>query len=127
MILTDNTLHLGPIGGSGLGPFSTIGSSNNGSAGITGVADLVSSVIGILTVVASVWFLLNILFGGYEWMSAGGDSKKIGEARDHITHAFIGLVIVVGAWALTATAGQFFGFSILDPAKLFGTLPINGK
>jgi len=63
----------------------------------------------MLTICASIWFLFMILFAGYEWTSAGGRYQKIASARDRIVHAFIGLVIVVGAWSLTAVVGQFFG------------------
>lgn len=103
---------LGTIGGGGLGPFGqkAYGGQN---AGITDILAVISSIIGILTVIASIWFLFMILFAGYEWISAGGDSKKLEKARDRITHAFVGLVIVVGAWSLTAVAGQFFGYNTL--------------
>jgi len=112
MLLADE--NLGPITGTGLGPFGkTIPSGTNA---VSNVLDAISKIIGILTVFASIWFLLQILLAGYEWMSAGGDTKKIASARDRITHAFIGLIIVVGAWTLVAVTGQFLGFNTLvDP------------
>lgn len=97
----NNRGELGPFAGKSLGnPLDTITS-------------YISSIVGMLTVVASIWFLFMILFAGYEWISAGGDAKKIASARDRITHAFVGLVIVVGSWSLLAVAGQFFGFDTL--------------
>ncbi len=104
---------LGPIGGNGLGPFGNLGRSSDKYAGITNILDMVSSVIGFMTIVAGIWFLFMLLFSGYEWISAGGDTKKVSSARDRITHAFTGLVIVIGAWSLLAVVGQFFGFDIL--------------
>lgn len=106
--------NLGQIGGdTGLGPFGDIGKSGDKNLGLVSVLNAVSSVVGIMTLAASIWFLFQILYAGYEWVSAGGDTKKIGGARDRITHAFIGLVIVVGAWSLLAVAGQFFGYNTL--------------
>ncbi len=114
---------LGPIGGEGLGPFGNIGKSSDKYAGITSALDTVSSIVGFMTIVAGIWFLFMLLFAGYEWISAGGDTKKIGSARDRITHAFTGLVIVVGAWSLLAVAGQFFGYDILvNPRDVINNL-----
>ncbi|HUD19195.1 MAG TPA: hypothetical protein VMR81_02025 [Patescibacteria group bacterium] len=114
---------LGTIGGEGLGPF---GKSVGPNAGLTGILNIISSIVGMLTICASIWFLFMILFAGYEWTSAGGDTKKIASARDRIVHAFIGLVIVVGAWSLTAVVGQFFGFNTLvDPGAFITNLQIH--
>lgn len=103
---------LGTIGGGSsgeLGPFAGK-TLNNPLDAITGY---VSSIVGMLTIFASIWFLFMLLFAGYEWISAGGDAKKIASARDRITHAFVGLVIVIGSWSLLAVTGQFFGYDTL--------------
>ena len=117
---------LGTIGGpTGLGPFGNIGTSTDTAAGATGITNIISSVLGFMTVTAAVWFLFQILFAGYAWMSAGGEAKKLQEARDRIVHSFMGLVIVVGAWSLLAVVGQFFGFnSLINPADLVKQLSI---
>ena len=115
---------LGNISGSGLGPFGAK-TYSSASQGITDIISIVSKVIGILTVVASVWFMFQILFAGYLWITAGGDAKKLAQARDQIIHAFVGLVIVVGAWSLTAVTGQFFGYNtLIDPGIFTNSLQI---
>jgi len=127
MLLAD-TSSLGTIGGNGegLGPFGNILSKGDPAlAGVTGVVDTVSSIIGVMTTAAAIWFLLNVLFGGYEWMSAGGDTKKIETARSRITNAFIGIVIVVGSWSLLAVTGQFLGFdTLVNPATFIKNVKI---
>src|SRR5512135_1868698 len=100
-LLAQGGANLGNIGGEGLGPFAQH-SGGGQNAGLSDILSIVSSVVGMLTVIASIWFLFMILFAGYEWISAAGDPKKLSTARDRITHAFVGLVIVVGAWSLTA-------------------------
>ncbi len=103
---------LGRIGegnGGELGPFAGKALNNP----LDTITSYVSSIVGMLTIFASIWFLFMLLFAGYEWISAGGDAKKIASARDRITHAFVGLVIVVGSWSLLAVAGQFFGYDTL--------------
>jgi hypothetical protein len=115
---------LGTIGGSGLGPFGNQNLSDS-AIGATNVVNAVSSIIGIMTTAASIWFLLQVLFGGYEWMAAGGDTKKIENARSRITNAFIGIIIVVGSWSLLAVTGQFLGFdTLVNPTKFIDSVGI---
>ncbi len=127
MTIAQASTTLGPIGGNGegLGPFGNMASKTDPVAGATAVINTVSSIIGIMTVAGCIWFLLQILFGGYEWMGAAGDTKKIETARNRITNAFIGLIIVVGSWSLLAVVGQFLGFDTLaTPTTLIGNLGI---
>ena len=110
---------LGTIGGDGLGPFGKIGQglSNSGAAGGTkgliAVTSAISSVIGVMTVAAAIWFILIFLTGGFYWMTSSGDKAKLHEARERISNALIGLIIVVAGWSILALAGQFFGYDIV--------------
>ena len=109
---------LGTIGGEGLGPFAK--SSSNPIQNITSA---ISGIIGFMTVAAAIWFLIQILIGGIAWISSAGDKTKLTEARDRLTNAFIGLLVVVAAWAILAVAGQFFGWTdILNPAGVIDKL-----
>lgn len=119
---------LGTISGGGLGPFGTIGVkiAADSDAGLVGVTKAISSVIGIMTVAAGIWFMFQVLTGGLYWITSAGDKTKLSEARDRIQNAAIGLLVVVAAWAILALAGQFLGFDILinSPAILFNQLKI---
>jgi hypothetical protein len=112
----------GTIGGANLGPFGTF--SGDGAAAFTQITRVISNIIGIITVCASIWFLFNFVIGGLGWISAGGDKNKINESRDRMTYAFIGLLVVVAGVAILALAGQFLGFDtiITDPAGLVGNM-----
>lgn len=118
---------LGTIGGGkGLGPFGEITGdlSTQNALGLTKVTQAVSSVIGIMTVAAGIWFIFQFLTGGFFWMTSAGDKAKLHEARERITNAFIGLLIVVAGWSILALAGQFFGYDILisNPGELINQL-----
>jgi hypothetical protein len=124
MILAQNSEKIGQIGGTGLGPFGNLGASGDKLAGINGIVNGVSSIIGLLTIIAAIWFLFQILFAGYQWISAGGDPKQLQSARDRIVHAFIGIVIVIAAWSMLALVGQFMGFnSLIDPNQVINLFP----
>lgn len=109
---------LGQIGGKGLGPFGNIGENiakgaAGGEAGLKAVTGAVSSVIGVMTIAASIWFIFQFMTGGFYWITSAGDKTKLNEARDRIQNAFIGLVVVVAGWAVLALAGQFLGYDIV--------------
>jgi hypothetical protein len=123
---------LGTIGGSGLGPMGNIGTQvgntltplDGGVIALTNITSIVSSIIGMMTVVAGIYFIFMFLIGGYTWMSSMGDKHKLEEARDRIVNALIGLVIIVAGWGLLALMGQFFGWDILitDPYAILGQI-----
>jgi hypothetical protein len=131
-ILADSTpTKLGEIGGEGLGPMGNIigklGSAGDASGGVTAlksVTTVISSIIGLLTVIAGIWFIFMFLIGGYTWMTSMGDKHKLQEARDRIVNALIGLVIIVAGWGVLAMVGQFFGWDILisSPADIISKI-----
>jgi hypothetical protein len=70
------------------------------------------------------WFLFQFTIGGFNWITAGGDKAKLQSARDRLTNALIGLVVVVGGWAVLALAGQFFNvdFTVQSPGDVINRL-----
>lgn len=122
---------LGTLGGGGLGPFGDLGNTigrgaSGGTTALMKVTGAVSSIIGVITVAATIWFLFQLLIAGIAWTTSGGDKNKLTEARDRMTNAFIGLIIVVAGWAILAIAGVFFGYDIVvsDPGKLIEQLKL---
>lgn len=105
---------IGKIGGEGLGPFGNL--SFTPSSAMAKLTGAISSIIGLLTIVAAFWFFISFILGGISWITASGDKTKLTQARDKLSNAFIGLVIVVAGWGVLALAGQFFGWeNILVP------------
>jgi len=115
-------LSLGQIGGSGLGPFG-----ESAGDGLTGITKIVSSIIGIMTIAAGIWFLFQIIIGGFNWINAGGDKAKLQTSKDKLTNAFIGLIVVVAGWSILALAGTFFNvdFTLSNPGTLLEQLRPN--
>jgi hypothetical protein len=120
---------LGTIGGGGLGPFGAIKFGGGQAGAVTALSKItatVSAIIGFMTIAAGIWFMFQLLAGGYEWISSGGDTKKLQSARDRMSHGFFGLIIIIGAWALLSVTGQFLGYDILltNPGALIQQLQI---
>jgi len=78
------------------------------------IQSLVSGVIGLVFIAASLIFFFLLMAGGIKWMMAGGDKEKAGEARGQLTSALIGLVVVFIAWAVSTVIGKIFGFDLLN-------------
>lgn len=119
----------GAIGGEGLGPFGSIGNTigkGDGATGLKAVTSAISGVIGVMTIAAGIWFIFQVLTGGFYWITSAGDKTKLNEARDRIQNAAIGLIVVVAAWSILALMGQFLGYDIVisDPAKVIQQLKL---
>ena len=122
-LLTLTETGIGNIGGAGLGPFGAK-PATTGLEAVNQITRVVSSVVGLLTIISSIWFLFQLIFGGYAWISSAGDSKKLADARQRIMNGFLGLIIVIGAWAIAALVGQFLGYDILNPGTYIGSLQL---
>ncbi|MFA5135146.1 MAG: hypothetical protein WC505_05195 [Patescibacteria group bacterium] len=75
-----------------------------------GTADLESTVISIVQWALGFLGLIAVIFilyGGFTWMTAGGNEDKISTAKKIITAAVIGLIVILLAWAIvTFVVGQ---------------------
>ncbi|OGM21460.1 hypothetical protein A2955_02565 [Candidatus Woesebacteria bacterium RIFCSPLOWO2_01_FULL_37_19] len=88
------------------GQFSTLN-------GIT-IASVISAVIVLILIIAALVFFFMLVWGGIKWITSGGDKAQTEAARNQITAALIGLVIVFAAWAIISLVQTFFGISILS-------------
>lgn len=79
---------------------------------------LISTIIGVMTVVAAIWFIFQFITAGYQWISSGGDKNNLQQARDKITNSVIGLVIVVAAWIVIGVIGKIIGLDIINPGQI---------
>lgn len=73
------------------------------------LANLISgqeiSLTVILFFVAGLLFVFYMISGGISLMTSAGDPKAVAEAKQKITNAFIGLLIVIGAYWIVQLAG----------------------
>ncbi len=98
----------------GIGTYGTGGASSPSN-----FTRILTVVIGIMTLVAGIWFIFLLISGGIAWMSSGGDKGKLAAARSSMVSGAIGLTIVVIALFLTEIFGGMIGLdSILDPAGM---------
>lgn len=114
-----NTLaqvNLSPTGGfTGFGKLASPGTS-----GISLFAGMITTTIGVLTLVAIIWFVFNFIVGAIGIISSGGDKQKLETARNKVTYSVIGLIAVIAAIFIVELIGFLLGFpNILDLNALF--------
>lgn len=90
---TNNLKNVGQNGPNA--PFQPITKGSNDLAGIVGT--VIEAFLGLLGVL----FLVYILYAGYSWMTAGGDEEKVKKAKETLTRAVIGLIIIIAAYSIT--------------------------
>jgi len=70
---------------------------------------MIAGIVGVLLTVASIWAFFQLILGGINWISSGGDKGKVEAAQQRLTQAIIGLMIVFASWAIFILILQFFG------------------
>jgi len=117
-ILAQAPVELGPIRGEG-----PLGLAQEGpEEGGTMFANVLSKVIGIMTFAAGVWFIIQIIVAGYNFISSGGDSQKIQEAQKRIVNSIIGLALVVVSVLFLSLIGHLLHVEFLDIANIIERL-----
>ena len=87
------------------------------------ISQIIGGLITLILVVAAVVFFFMLVVGGVKWIMSGGDKAQTEGARNQITAALVGLVIVFSAWAIGTLINSFFGVDIFNleitPVKNF--------
>ncbi|MCL5433144.1 MAG: pilin [Patescibacteria group bacterium] len=75
---------------------------------------VIPNVIIILIIVSIILTLVFILWGGIQWTTSQGNKEALQKARQKITFAIIGLVVVLLAFFIISFVGNLFGTSQLS-------------
>lgn len=96
---------------------------SSGNDATTKATNIVSQIIGILTIFAFIWFGLQVIFAGYAFLTSEGDVKKMEIARKRLTDGVLGLVIVVVALGLASLIATLSGVTnVFDLNSMFGKM-----
>ena len=79
------------------------------------VYGLAQIVINAFLSIVGVLLLIYLLYAGYHWMTARGEEEKVEKAKDTITRAIIGAIIIIAAYAIS-----IFVMSRLEAGTLRG-------
>jgi hypothetical protein len=87
-----------------------------------GLILFLTNILRLVFVAAGLFAFINLILAGFQFMGAGGDAKAVGQAWGKIWQSLMGLILVVGSFALAALFGYLlFGDAgyILNP-KIYG-------
>jgi hypothetical protein len=85
-----------------------------GQLGDLTVGGIVSGLIRLVLIIAALAFFFILVLGGIRWIASQGDKAQTENARNQITAALVGLVIVFAAWAIVQLINTFFGINIFE-------------
>lgn len=111
-------IDLAPPGGfKGLGPLGLEGRS--AFEGDILFGKVISTTVGVMSIVAIIWFIFLLITGAIGIMTAGDDKQAMTGAKKRISSGLIGLVIVIASLFVIKLLGMIFGIQdILNPASL---------
>ncbi|PIR43025.1 hypothetical protein COV24_04850 [candidate division WWE3 bacterium CG10_big_fil_rev_8_21_14_0_10_32_10] len=81
---------------------------------ITTLSDIVNLVINTVFVLGLAASLLFVIIGGIKYVTSQGDQTKAEEARNTITNAIIGAVVIVAFRVILSIALNIIGGGTLD-------------
>lgn len=91
-----------------------VGAVNQTGIPFTDLGNLIRNILAVLFFVAGLAAFIFLIIGGIQYITAGGDPKAAASARDRITGAIVGLIIVVAAFAIVLILERVFGIRIVS-------------
>lgn len=85
------------------------------TGGNLGYTELINRVINLVFIIAAALTFFYLIFGAISWITSGGDKGKVEAARNKITAAVIGLLILAATWGIfTLLVQLFFNKNVTD-------------
>lgn len=63
-------------------------------SGTTDLSDIASKIVNIFSIIVGIVAVIMIIYGGFRYITSGGDSNRVGSAKNTLIYAIIGLIIV---------------------------------
>lgn len=74
------------------------------------IGGIISFALNFIMVLALLLVFFYLILGGIQWITSGGDKGKTEEARNKITAAVVGIIILAAAYALVTFVAYILGF-----------------
>jgi len=72
-----------------------------------------SNILSVVMVLGALACLGLIIMGALQWITSGGDKSKAEEARNKITTAIIGLIVLAATIAIFNLVASFLGITVI--------------
>jgi hypothetical protein len=89
---------------------------NAGKNGDTDLSKVAGQIVNVFSIIVGIVAVIMIIYGGFRYITSGGDSGKVGNAKNSLIYAIVGLIIVALAqiivhYVLNTTANATSGLS----------------
>jgi hypothetical protein len=81
--------------------------------GTTFISKLVPALILLGLTIGTLFFFFNLIIGGVMYINSGGDKAQVEAAKQKLSHALIGIVVLFGVFAILNLVSQFLGTNLL--------------
>jgi hypothetical protein len=96
----------------GVLPYSDkVANSPDGKGGLT---FLITNLLEAALVIAGLLLLLYLIWGAIEWITSEGDTSKLESARNRITQAVIGMIVLSAVIAIFKLVQGFLNITIIN-------------
>lgn len=76
---------------------------------------LIGVIIGVVLGILGVVFLILMMYAGFKWMNARGNEQDVIKAKEILSRAIIGTIVVLSAYAITKFfTGSLFNENVID-------------
>lgn len=89
-----NTIQSGVCTGSKDAASEGQGNCTVSGNGEDSIASIAHNVVNIFSIIVGVVAIIMIIWGGFRYITSGGDSGRVGSAKNTLIYAIIGLIIV---------------------------------
>lgn len=117
-----NATHVAQAQTAALDNLKAVGTSAYGAKANTDIKVTIASIIQALLGFIGIVFFILILWGGVQWMTSGGNEKKLEDAKKRILNASIGLALVLMSYAIASTINKWLSQAV-SPSTTGGTGP----
>lgn len=93
-----------------------------------GIANWIGTLLSVVMVAGVLILLYYLIMGAFNWLTSGGDKSKVEEARNKITTAIIGILLLSCVLAIVMFVQYILGIEVLyfgplNPATNPGPTP----
>jgi hypothetical protein len=82
-------------------------------ANITGLETIFGNIIRAALALGGIALFIMIIIGGFTYLSSSGDSKKAESAKNTVTYAILGVVLLALAYLILRLIASFTGVNAI--------------
>lgn len=90
------------------------GCAEGGVATIKGLECAFSNFVSVILAFAGIILFIMFIVGGFRYLVSGGDPKAVEAAKGTLTHAILGMIILVLAFLILVLIKQITGVNVTE-------------